>query len=331
MPQLICDTCGRTIEYNEGDIVAECSYCGMSYPTPGHEAEAKSYINSFDSTSVTDKTDPGFDGTVRAYDYEYKLPSYTPHETFAPPEREEKGSSAAKVLIIVLIFIMLIIILIGSVFILTKTKDNTSEEENISFSDDIDVGDSLSFGSYEQDDDTSNGKEPISWIVLDKKDSYMILMTKKCIDCVKFNKSAENTNWESCSLRAWLNEDFYNEAFSEGEKKVILETQLSTNNNSDYGTYSGGDTTNMVYILSMNEVSKYLDSKSARKAKPTSYSEESGIWVDSSTGNSWWWLRTSGGNNKYAACVDHTGKISSDGSKVSTSDNGVRPVICVEY
>lgn len=40
------------------------------------------------------------------------------------------------------------------------------------------VGDIFKFGSYEQDNDTSNGKEDIEWLVLEVKDGKALLISK---------------------------------------------------------------------------------------------------------------------------------------------------------
>ena len=42
----------------------------------------------------------------------------------------------------------------------------------------IKVGDTYKFGSYEQDNKTSNGKEEIEWIVLDKDGISLLLISK---------------------------------------------------------------------------------------------------------------------------------------------------------
>ena len=36
-------------------------------------------------------------------------------------------------------------------------------------------GDIVTFGAYEQDNDASNGKEPIEWIVLEELERYLII------------------------------------------------------------------------------------------------------------------------------------------------------------
>ena len=76
------------------------------------------------------------------------------------------------------------------------------------------VGNSVSFGSYEQDNNPANGKEEIEWIVLDVQGDRSLLISKYALDCKKYNTEWTDGTWESCSLRKWLNSDFLNAAFS---------------------------------------------------------------------------------------------------------------------
>ena len=79
------------------------------------------------------------------------------------------------------------------------------------------VGDVITFGKYEQDNDLSNGSEDIEWIVLDKKDGNLLLLSKYGLDtkvvCDNADISYEAT-WETSNTRLWLNGDFYDSAFS---------------------------------------------------------------------------------------------------------------------
>ena len=49
------------------------------------------------------------------------------------------------------------------------------------------VGDYVIFGAYEQDNDTSNGKEKIKWLVLDKQGSKMLVISQYALDCQPYN------------------------------------------------------------------------------------------------------------------------------------------------
>ena len=83
-------------------------------------------------------------------------------------------------------------------------------------------GSIVSFGHFEQDNDLSNGPEPIQWIVLDKIDGHLLLLSASCLKGMAYNTAAFTpVTWETSSLRAWLNEDFLSSAFTEEEKALI--------------------------------------------------------------------------------------------------------------
>ena len=65
------------------------------------------------------------------------------------------------------------------------------------------VGDVIVFGSYEQDNQLDNGKEPLEWIVLDVQDGKAMLLTKYCIDTVIFYPKRVPMYWGKSDLRAW--------------------------------------------------------------------------------------------------------------------------------
>lgn len=95
--------------------------------------------------------------------------------------------------------------------------DDQEERKNYS------VGDFVYFGKYEQDNDMTNGMENILWEVLDIEDGTALLLSTSVLDWKQFHNE-ENTPvvWEDSSLKAWLNNEFYNVAFSEEEQKMIV-------------------------------------------------------------------------------------------------------------
>lgn len=76
--------------------------------------------------------------------------------------------------------------------------------------------------------------------------------------------------WEKSDLRKWLNEDFYNTAFSEEEKKSIVTTVVSTPSTGDY-TNSCPDTEDRVFVLSGKELS--MDGTENQLMKRSKYTE----------------------------------------------------------
>ena len=194
----------------------------------------------------------------------------------------------------------------------------------------IKVGDTYTFGAYEQDNITSNGKEAIEWTVLDKDGMSLLLVSKQALDCKRYNTSYTDVTWENCSLRKWLNDSFLNEAFSEEEKALIQSTTVSAYNNPSYNTDPGNDTTDKVFLLSINEA-KYFNSDEARKCAPTAYAKARGALTSVGDAKTWWWLRSPGRSQKYAAIVSIGGWVYYRGYGVNYDNVSVRPALWISF
>lgn len=170
----------------------------------------------------------------------------------------------------------------------------------------------ITFGRYEQDGDTSNGAEPIEWIVLDKQEDSMLIISRYGLDCQNYN--TENTHrisWETCTLRDWLNNEFYNAAFNDAEKTAIKKTIISSRKNLKSEENSISDN---VFCLSMDEADTYFKTEEARAAKPTLYAAAQGVHANELGmsrfyGNCWWWLRSPDGKWNDAAGVSYYGSV----------------------
>jgi hypothetical protein len=196
-----------------------------------------------------------------------------------------------------------------------------------------DVGDIIEFGTYEQNNDTSNGKEPIEWQVLERDGNKILVISKFALDVQPYNAESENVTWETCTLRTWLNETFLNEAFSEAEQSTIQAAEVSPDKNPDYSTDPGNATKDKIFLLSINEANKYFASDEARMCIPTAYAIANGaLTYDGVDGedNCWWWLRSPGFNRLYAALVYYDSGLNSGGSAVRDGSTGVRPAMWID-
>ena len=70
-------------------------------------------------------------------------------------------------------------------------------------------------------------KEPIEWRVLSVNGEEALLLADKGMDCKHYNEKSEDVTWETCTLRTWLNNEFYNEVFNETEQKAIKDSLLN--------------------------------------------------------------------------------------------------------
>lgn len=194
------------------------------------------------------------------------------------------------------------------------------------------VGDIVFFGVYEQDNDTSNGKEDIEWRVLAKEDGRILLITDKAIDCQQYNATYTGTTWEKCSLRKWMNESFLNDAFSYNECKQIQKTNVSAEKNPIYTTIPRGNATaDKVFLLSITEVEKYFISDESKKCVPTDYAIANNAYIyrEGELTTCYWWLRAPGDSQNFAACVNADGSIRYSGCHIDSDDIGVRPAMWV--
>ena len=196
------------------------------------------------------------------------------------------------------------------------------------------VGDIIVFGAYEQDNDTSNDKEDIEWLVLAKEDNKILVISDKALDCKPYNQSRDYVTWETCSLRKWLNNDFINSAFSDDEKAMIPTVTVSADKNPEYDTDPGNATQDQVFLLSIVEARKYFASSEARMCVPTAYAIFNGLYTSSryskdGEGTCLWWLRSPGYNQISAARVNNDGSVDEYSYDVDCDNYAVRPAMWI--
>ena len=229
---------------------------------------------------------------------------------------------------------------------------------------DIRVGDTITFGHYEQDNDTSNGKEPILWRVIDiNEDGQFLIISEYVLDAQSYNTINTTITWEKSTIRSWLNgysaeyntvgndytsDNFINTAFTQEEIAKIVESDVPAHLNTEY-TYtpgsSGNDTTDKIFFLSLTEAKTYFRDNSERSAEATLYAIKRGTSVKGSNSNNYttdgtcadpkcnaiWWLRTPGYTADAAAYVYGSGALIPFGYSVYLSIAGIRPVLRINY
>ncbi|MCR5769056.1 MAG: DUF6273 domain-containing protein [Lachnospiraceae bacterium] len=222
-------------------------------------------------------------------------------------------------------------------------KTGDSVEDKITDISKAKKGDIITFGSYEQDNNTENGKEPIKWIVLSRTDTELFVLSKYGLDIHTYNDEEVDVTWKDCSLRKWLNSEFYDAAFSSSEKGQIKKTKLKNSKNPKYKTKGGKSTKDKVFVLSLEEatnksygfkssptkkdplrrcgVTKYAMEKNARIVEEET---KEGVIVALS------WLRTPGGSAKEATYTLGNGEIRRDGWSVIRPVYAVRPAIVIK-
>jgi len=216
----------------------------------------------------------------------------------------------------------------------TSQPSNNSENENVEVlpSIEAEIGEYVTFGSYEQDNNTANGKEDIEWLVLDKKDGRMLVISKYGLDARSFHSSLEGTYWCYSGIEYWLNDGFIETAFSEIEQHRLITVTTNPDSNPEYNSNQGHSSEDKVFLLSSAEANKYFNSDAARACLPTAYAIYKGAYVNSNgdyQGYCYWWLRTVGGYGAKAACVDADGDVDNYGGSQSSSRYAIRPAMWI--
>ena len=186
----------------------------------------------------------------------------------------------------------------------------------------------VQFGSYEQDNDTSNGSEPIEWIVLADDGQKQLLLSLYALDVKPYNKVSDKVTWSNSSLRSWLNGEFLNTAFTAAEQQMIPASAVSNSAKNFFGVDGGQDTKDQVFLLNVNAANSYLTDMNIRLCRVTPYAEQHGARWDGD-GYCWWWLRDPGNTRQFAAYVALNGMINDGGNEVACNYICVRPALWV--
>ena len=230
------------------------------------------------------------------------------------------------------------------------------------------IGDMITFGSYEQDNDLTNGKEPITWRVLDYNSQKRIalVLSEKALDTRAFNEdNSSGCTYDRSTIRSWMNgydkaqndlkknfttNNFIDTAFTPEEQDRIAKTLVvpdknpKADENPEYNYVTGYMTEDKIFLLSITEVNKYLTTSSDKQADTTRYAVKKGARVVASVSHNdtengscndphcWalWWLRTNGQYTTYKTYV-YNSTISVNGNFLAISHMSVRPALWVKY
>ena len=214
-------------------------------------------------------------------------------------------------------------------------------------------GEFVKFGRYPQR--TNSRSEPIEWIVLGTDyPGSRLLLSRYGLEAKPYNDDYNDVTWKDCTLRKWLNSEFYETAFTEEEKARIALSYVQNDDNPKYRTKGGADTQDYVYLLSFKEVQRYFTLEGADMKKgflgvtddavcmPTRHAVDNGASALSEEfiqetqsvcgyelrqGACWWWLRSPGRASSDAALVFVDGSVLACGRYVDYDIGCVRPVI----
>ena len=171
------------------------------------------------------------------------------------------------------------------------------------------------------------------------EDGKALRVSKYGLDCKKYNETYTSVTWETCTLRSWLNSTFLESAFTSEEAARVVTTTVANPANATYGTSGGNATSDRVFLLSIDEVEKYIDGTRTDPdsdcyildglCAPTPYTVAQGAWQAGAAGPCYWLLRSPGYSADCAAYVGNYGTVKSYGKYVNLSGPAVRPAVWV--
>lgn len=214
---------------------------------------------------------------------------------------------------------------------------------------------SVYFGNYRQSSDGSGSynADPVKWRVLandENSGGKLLLLADQNLDVKPYNSSYTSITWEKSTIRSWLNgyganennygtdyssDNFIDTAFSSNEQSAIAETHVynatqsdgSSNPNPSYSTSGGNNTTDKIFLLSIEEAnnsSYFPNGDSARVSTNTAYvAGHSGMYGVGVA--DYWWLRSPGDSAFRAVRVRDNGGVLITGSIVNSTAGAVRP------
>ncbi|MDR2570157.1 MAG: DUF6273 domain-containing protein [Oscillospiraceae bacterium] len=188
-----------------------------------------------------------------------------------------------------------------------------------------------------------------AWRVLDTAYDKTLIISERLIENRAYDSNmSENMTWEKCSIRKYLNEEYYN-SFDEADRENIIERRVANDSNRWFDGVGGNDTYDNIFLLSTEEADLYFgnsgDYSNKRGFGPEntldSFYRSERITLISNDDNSirvakdkhgwatWWWLRSPGDDNRSATLVDDEGRIDVEG-QYTDYEGGIRPAMWVK-
>lgn len=229
---------------------------------------------------------------------------------------------------------------------------------------DVQVGDYLVFGRYDQDGNRQNGSEPLDWQVLEVKDGKAMIISRYGLTVREYDDTVPFPTWANSEVRAWLNGTFLHAAFTADEQACIDVTHVVTQDNSLWVEYrkatnrkyevvsDGSEVDDKLFLLSTEEVLQLCglstvqaqknsaEAKEMMKTTATKNAEYEGAFVYhggmdeyklNGEGCCWWMLRSPGHLSNHLAYVGAGGNLNSfHYTDVHRLDVCIRPVCWVD-
>ncbi len=237
--------------------------------------------------------------------------------------RKAKKARRRKHIILCIIFMGMVVVIASRIYTSWIRPGDEYEKERKQLSQ-AKVGDVVTFGRYDTNP-VNIGTERLQWIVLQKEENRLMLITKEGIAGSVYHQKHEEVSWEESDLCVFLNDTLYDEIFSRYEEDIIVD-------NPDSG--------DRLSLLSETEVETFFADDKSRQLSITDVARSKGTNVNSASKanswdmkgyrSSWWWLRGSKESFITAPIVTEDGVILTDEKYVNKPNGAIRPVVFVQ-
>lgn len=187
------------------------------------------------------------------------------------------------------------------------------------------------------------GIEDIKWRILEENEGFVKVLSTVILDrsCYYKNGYYRNingvdiapNNYKYSTLREFLNNGFYNAAFTSEQKKAIITTYVDNSANTTLDSsniFACENTSDKVFALSCSEASMYLLNKVERRLMVTDYAKAIGVDLNEGRfGNlGYWWLRSpSEEEHAVSYLVDRGGNVKDENWFLYADRLGVVPAM----
>ncbi len=228
-------------------------------------------------------------------------------------------------------------------------------------------GDRIFFGSYEQDANEKNGKEPILWRILWIQGNKALLLSEYALDVKAYHQKSKKVTWKDSDVRKWLNTEFFEDALGGKDSwfgSKVKKTKCKNMDHVKYGTNAGSDTYDYIFLLSWEEtfMEKYGFTKASEvltknpfqygdvsysrlcyptrscslknplitRTHDTRYNHDMSVGVEG-FGSIYWILRTPGSKQRYISYVSRWGRTTyTFDSPVNHLESCIRPALWID-
>lgn len=134
--------------------------------------------------------------------------------------------------------------------------------------------------------DKTDSGEPLLWCVLQREQDHLLLHCTRGVHILPYDRQGRRVSWESSGIRSWLNDTFFQTAFTAAERSAVVESRLPNVSEVTEPTPAIHYTNDRVFLLSEDEVRSF--------GRPTWFWERRPLEPLAGSTSGVWWLRSFG-------------------------------------